>query len=259
MNIHKTAIIDKKAQLAEDVQIGPNTIIGSNVKIGSGCWIGPNCVLEGWTTLGKNNKVFTGAVLGSPPQDLKFRDEKTEVIIGDNNTIREYITINPGTAQGESTRIGNNNLLMAYTHIAHNCLISNNVVIANAGTLAGHVVVEDNAIVGGLGAMHQFVRVGKYSIVGGCSKLIKDAPPFSMVDGHPARVYGLNVIGLRRAGFSAQTRALIKKAFKIIFRSGLRVSHAVDKVKQDLELTPEISYLCEFIEKSERGLSRSSK
>ena len=259
MIIHPTAIIDKKAQLAEDVQIGPNTIIGPDVKIGQGSIIGANCVIQGWSTLGKNNKVFTGVVIGSSPQDLKFKDGKTEVVIGDNNTLREYITVNPGTDEGESTQIGSNNLLMAYSHVGHNCFIANNVVMSNAATLAGHVVIEDKAIIGGLGGVHQFARVGKYSIVGGCSKVIKDVPPFSMVDGHPARIYGLNVIGLRRAGFSAQTRALIKKSFKIIFRSGLSVSHAVDKVKQDLELTPEISYLCAFIEKSKRGLSKSSK
>lgn len=258
VKIHPSAIIDKKAQLSEDVEVGPYTIIGPGVKIGSGSRIGAHCLIEGLTILGRNNRIFTGTVIGSPPQDLKYKGEKSQIIIGDNNTLREYITINPGTSEGTSTKIGNNNLLMAYTHIAHNCLISDGVIIANAGTLAGHVTIEDRAIIGGLVAVHQFVRIGRLSIVGGCSKVVKDIPPYALADGHPAKIYSLNVVGLRRAGLSAEVRTELKKAFKTLFHSGLSVSHGLEKIKEEIKPSPEISHLCQFVENSQRGLSQGA-
>ncbi|MFZ5800656.1 MAG: acyl-ACP--UDP-N-acetylglucosamine O-acyltransferase, partial [Candidatus Omnitrophota bacterium] len=200
MRIHPTAIIDPKAKLASDVEVGAHSFIGPDVEVGAGCKIGINCVLDGNITVGKGCRIFTGAVLGSPPQDLKFKGEKSFLKIGDNNIIREYCTLNMGTGEGGLTQVGNGNLLMAYSHIAHDCIVGDDCIIANCGTLAGHVTIEDRAVVGGLVAIHQFVRMGKISIVGGCSKVVQDIPPFSTCDGHPTKVYGLNLLGLQRAG-----------------------------------------------------------
>lgn len=256
MNIHKTAIIDKKAKLADDCFVGPYTCIGRDVTIGSGTRIAQFCVIEGKTSIGKNCKIFTGAVIGSVPQDLKFKGEDTSLEIGDNNTIREYATINKGTKESGTTKIGNNNLLMAYTHVAHDCLIGSDCIIANCGTLAGYVTLEDKVIIGGLVAIHQFVKVGTLAIVGGCSKVIKDVVPFSTADGHPVKIYGLNRIGLERAGISQDVRSQINKAFKILFKSGLSIPHALEKIETELENSSEIRHLIEFIKKSERGIAR---
>lgn len=252
--IHPTAIISKSASLSPDVQIGPYTVIGDYVQIGRACKIGPHCNIEGYTIIGDNNQIFTGAVIGSPPQDLKFKGEKSYLIIGNNNIIREYVTINPGTGEGGKTIIGNNNLIMAYAHIAHDCIIGDNVIIANVGTLAGHVVIEDKAIIGGLAAIHQFVRIGKFAIVGGCSKVVQDVPPFSTCDGHPAKVRGLNSIGLRRNNFSPETRSKLKQAFRILFYNGLPLNKASAIVEQRFATISEIRYLLDFIRNSERGI-----
>src|SRR3989338_947696 len=193
MQVHPTAIVSKKAKLADDIQVGPYTIIADNVVIGKGAVIHAYCLLEGNTSVGSGCEIFTGAVIGSRPQDLKYKGGKSFLEIGDNNIIREYSTFNPGTEEGSKTVVGNNNLFMAYAHIAHDCVVGNNCVIANNGTLAGHVTIEDNAVVGGLVAIHQFVRIGRFSIIGGCSKVVQDIPPYSTCDGHPARVYGLNI------------------------------------------------------------------
>lgn len=257
MTIHATAIISPKAKLADNVSVGPFSVIGDNVVIGQGTKIGVHCVIEGNTTIGKNCELFTGAVVGSRPQDLKFKGEKVFLEIGDNNIIREYCTLNPGTGEGAKTSVGNDNLLMAYSHVAHDCRVGNGCVLANNSTLAGHVTIEDRAVIGGIVAIHQFVRIGMLSIIGGCSKVVQDIPPYSTCDGHPARIYGLNLIGLRRKGMSHDAIKKIDQAFKLIFNSGLSAKHALEKVQQEIEKTEEINYLINFVQSSERGLTRS--
>ena len=188
MKIHPAAIVDKKAKLADDVEVGPYALIGPNVEIGRSVTIAGHAVVDGYTSIGEGTRIFTGAVIGSAPQDLKYKGKKSFLKIGKNNVIREYVTMNPGTEEGSVTSIGDENLLMAYSHVAHDCRIGNNCVIANLGTLAGHVTIEDRVVMGGLAAVHQFTRVGKMAIIGGCSKVVQDIPPFSTCDGNPANV-----------------------------------------------------------------------
>lgn len=256
MKIHPTAIVDPKAELASDVEIGAFSFIGPHVKIGSGTIIGIHCVIDNHTDIGKNCHIFTGAVIGSVPQDLKYKGETSFLKIGDNNIIREYCTLNLGTGEGGLTRVGSNNLLMAYSHIAHDCAVGSDCVIANCGTLAGHVTIEDKAVVGGLVAIHQFVRMGTLSIVGGCSKVVQDIPPYSTCDGHPTKVYGVNLIGLKRANLSEDAVDSLKRAFKILFRLGLTTSHAIERVQREIPPSPEINRLIKFIQTSERGIGR---
>jgi len=259
MQIHPQAIVSAKAKIGTGVSVGPFTIIGDNVNIGQDTKIGSHCVIEGNTTIGKSCQVFTGAVIGSQPQDLKFKGEKVFLEIGNNNIIREYCTLNPGTGEGAKTVVGDNNLLMAYSHVAHDCKVGSNCVLANNSTLAGHVTIEDKVVIGGISAVHQFVKVGMLSIIGGCSKVVQDIPPFSTCDGHPARVYGLNLIGLRRKGISNVSIKQLDQAFKLIFNSGLSVKNAVKKAEEELAKNEEISYLINFVKSSERGLSRSCR
>ena len=259
MQIHPTAIVSTGAKLGTGVIIGPYSIISDGVSIGENTKIGTHCVIEGNTTIGKSCEIFTGAVIGSRPQDLKFKDEKVFLDIGNNNIIREYCTLNPGTEESAKTTVGDNNLLMAYSHVAHDCHIGSGCVLANNSTLAGHVIIEDKAVIGGLVAIHQFVRIGMLSIIGGCSKVVQDIPPFSTCDGHPARVYGLNLIGLKRKGISRESIKQIGQAFKLIFNSGLSIKHAIEKVEKELEKGEEIVYLINFVKKSERGLTHSCR
>ena len=259
MQIHPSAIVSLKAKIDSSVIVGPYSIIGDNVNIGANTLIGSHCVIEGNTTIGSGCQIFTGAVVGSKPQDLKFKGEDVFLEIGDNNVIREYCTLNPGTGQAGKTVIGGNNLLMAYSHVAHDCLVGSGCVLANNCTLAGHVTIEDKVVIGGIVAIHQFVRVGMLSITGGCSKVVQDIPPFSTCDGHPARVYGLNLIGLRRKGIPRESIKQIDRAFKLIFNSGLSAKHATEKVEKELTLTEEVGYLVNFIKNSERGLTRSCR
>lgn len=256
VTIHPTAIVDPQAELDTGVEIGPFVVIEGPAKIGRGTKIGPRVTIEGNTSIGENCQIFTGAVLGSITQDKKFKGGKTYLNIGDNNNIREYVTINPGTEDGTETRIGNGNLIMAYAHVAHDCVVKNDVTLANNATLAGHVIVDDKAIIGGLSAVHQFTRIGSLSIIGGCSKVVQDIPPYIMVDGHPARAYGLNSVGLERADFPAAEKALLKKAFKIVFRSGLSLKSAISRLEQDLSLTPAIESFLDFLKKSDRGICK---
>lgn len=259
MKIHPSAIVSPLAKLESSVVVGPYTVISDNVTIGAETKIGAHCVIEGNTSIGESCEIFTGAVVGSRPQDLKFKDEKVFLEIGNHNIIREYCTLNPGTKEGAKTIIGDNNLLMAYSHIAHDCKVGNGCILANNCTLAGHVTIEDKAVIGGIVAIHQFVRIGMLSITGGCSKVVQDIPPFSTCDGHPARVYGLNLIGLRRKGIANASIKQLDQAFKIIFNSGLSVKHAVEKVEKELEKNEEITYLLNFAKSSERGLTRSCR
>lgn len=259
MSIHTTAIVSKKAGLGEGVSVGPYSVIGDRVTIGAGTKIGAHCVIDGNTSIGKNCEVFTGAVIGSRPQDLKYKGENNFLVIGDNNIIREYTTFNPATKDGGKTIIGNGNLFMAYSHIAHDCIVNNECIIANSGTLAGHVTLEDKAVIGGLVAIHQFVRVGRLSIIGGCSKVVQDIPPFSTCDGHPARVYGLNLVGLRRNCYSRESINNLRQAFKILFNSGLSTKHALEKLGQEPTINDEVAYLIDFLKNSQRGVVRSCR
>ena len=259
MKIHPTAIVDKNAKLADDIEVGPYAIIGPNVEAAKGNVIGARATVEGYTTLGEGNRIFTGAVIGSIPQDLKYKGKKSFLKIGKNNIIREYVTMNPGTEDGTVTSVGDANLFMAYSHVAHDCKIGNNCIIANIGTLAGHVTLEDRVVLGGLAAVHQFTRVGKMAIIGGCSKVVQDIPPFSTCDGNPARVYGLNLVGVRRAGMPQKAQRELKKAFKILFHSGLALKNSIKKVKKEIEFVEEVKYLLNFLKNSERGICRGGK
>jgi len=259
MKIHPTAVVDKKAKLADNIEVGPYAIIGPDVEIGGSTRISSHAVIEGNASIGENCRIFTGACIGSIPQDLKYKGEKSFLKIGKNNIIREYVTINPGTHEGSVTSIGDGNLLMAYSHVAHDCKIADGCIIANAGTLAGYVTLEDRAIIGGLTAIHQFARVGKMSIVGGCSKVVQDIPPFSTCDGHPARVYGLNSVGLKRFDISKDARDALKHSFKILFHSGLSARNAVEKVQKEVGHLEEVGYLLEFVKNSERGVCRGGE
>ncbi len=257
--IHSTAIISAKARLGNNVEVGPWTVIGADVKIADNVIIGQGCLIEGDTVIGSGCKIFTGAVIGSIPQDLKYKGEKTKVVIGENNVIREYCTINIGTVDKGTTEIGDNNLIMAYSHIAHDCLVGSHCVLANCATLAGHVTIEDRVVMGGLSAIHQFSRAGKLSIIGGCSKVVQDIPPFSTCDGHPAKVFGLNLVGLRRSQVSAKIITDLKQAFKFLFFSGLNTANSLEKVKKEVSSSPEILYLTEFLKSSKRGVTRAHK
>ncbi|MCG8429903.1 MAG: acyl-ACP--UDP-N-acetylglucosamine O-acyltransferase [Candidatus Omnitrophica bacterium] len=258
--IHPTAIVSDKAQLADGVTVGPYSFVGDNVVMGPGCAVGMHALIEGNTTLGENCRVFTGAVLGSKPQDLKYRDEKTYLEIGSNNVIREYCTFNPGTHEGSKTIVGNDNLFMAYSHVAHDCRVGNGCVFANNATLAGHVVISDKVVIGGLVAIHQFVRVGRLSIIGGCSKVVQDIPPYSTCDGHPARVYGLNLTGLRRAKVSRECIHQLRAVYKILFHSGLSLKNALKETETAVDAPcPEVRQLLDFMTHSERGVTRSCR
>jgi UDP-N-acetylglucosamine acyltransferase len=260
MNIHPTAIVSNKAKLSEGVIVGPYTVITDNVAIGANTKIGAHCFLDGNTTIGSGCEIYTGAVVGSRPQDLKYKGEKSLLSIGNNNIIREYCTLNPGTEDGGVTSVGDGNLFMAYSHIAHDCKVGSNCVFANNATLAGHVTVEDRAVIGGLVAIHQFVHMGELSIVGGCSKVVQDIPPYSTCDGHPARIYGLNLVGLRRHKVNKESIQQLNHAFKILFNSGSTIKHALEQLEKEItDRTAEVTHLIEFIKKSERGISRSCR
>ena len=258
MTIHPTALIDSQAALGEGVEIGPYVVIGPNVKVGPRTRIGAHCVLEGYTTIGSECELFTGAVVGSIPQDLKYRGEESLLLIGDRNKIREYVTINPGTeGGGGKTVIGSDCLLMAYSHVAHDCLIGDRVVIANSAALAGHIVVEDRATIGGLVGIHQFVRVGTLAFIGGCSRVAQDVPPYATVVGYPAKVFGLNSEGLRRADVSEEAKQRLHHVFKILFHSKLSMRHAVEQAEQEADACPEVGHLVTFVRQSKRGVCRA--
>lgn len=257
MSIHPTAIVHPDAELASDVSIGPYSIIESDVEIGPGTEIGPHVVIKQYTTIGSGCKIYQFASIGEIPQDLKFKGEKSVLVIGDNNRIREFVTLNRGTEGGGGvTRIGNDNLFMAYAHVAHDCIIGNHAILANAATLGGHITVGDYASIGGLVAIHQFVRVGEHAFIGGKSAVPLDIPPFTLASGDRATLHGLNTTGLSRRGFPKETIQALKKAYRILFRSGLKLTEAVDKVKKELDGVPEIDRLLDFLNTSERGITR---
>ncbi|BBB90322.1 MAG TPA: acyl-ACP--UDP-N-acetylglucosamine O-acyltransferase [Methylomusa anaerophila] len=257
--IHETAVIHPNARIGRDAVIGPYAVIGENVRIDDGAHIGAHAVIDGWTQIGKNCMVFPGASIGAEPQDLKFRGEKSYVFIGDNTKIREFATINRATGEGEETRVGSNCMLQSYTHVAHNCVIGNHVIMSSAAMLAGHVVVEDRAIIGGQVGVHQFVKIGRNAMVGGASKVVQDVPPFVTVDGHPASVRGLNKVGIARAGIGELARRNLKKAYKILYCSGLNLAQATAVMEEELESCEEVEHLLRFLRNVGRGICRSRK
>ena len=256
--VHPTAIVHPNAALGPGVVVGPFSVIGERVTVGAKTRIGAHCVLEGRTTIGENCELFTGAVIGSPPQDLKYQGEESELIIGDRNRFREYVTVNPGTASGGGkTVIGSDCLLMAYAHVAHDCRIGDHVVMANSTGLAGHITVEDRATIGGMVGVHQFVRIGTLAFVGGCSRVVQDVPPYSTCVGYPAKVFGLNSEGLKRAGLSSEAKRRLHHAFKVLFHSKLSMSHALEEIARDVDHSPEVRRLLSFIRESKRGVCRA--
>jgi UDP-N-acetylglucosamine acyltransferase len=244
--IHPTAVIHPQSELHPTVQVGAYAVIGPHVKVGMETIIGAHVVLEGPCEIGARNQIFPGAAIGMEPQDLKFVGEPTWVKIGDNNLIREYVTINRATGAGEATIIGNNNLLMAYVHVAHNCVIEDNVIIPNSVALAGHVHIESRARLGGVLGVHQFVRIGQHAMVGGMARIDRDVPPFMLVEGNPARVRTLNLVGLKRSGMKSDELQLLKKAFRILYRSGLSFKEALAELEQ-LGDTEQLQVLRRFL------------
>jgi len=255
--IDPTAIIHPGVRLAESVEIGAYSVIGEGVSIGAGTRIGPHTVIEKWTTIGRNNAVSQFVSIGAAPQDIGYKGEKTEVVIGDNNVFREFVTVHRATTKQEKkTVIGSNNLFMNYVHVAHDCVLGDNIIMANSATLAGHVTIDANAIIGGLVAIHQHVRIGAYCIIGGASAVSKDIPPYVLAVGNRAKLYGLNSIGLRRQGFSKAALDEIKRAYTIIFRSSLTLSQAAEALERELPSSEHAGRFIAFIKGSKRGIAR---
>lgn len=255
--IDPRAIIDPRARLAEDVTVGPFSIIGPDVEIGSGTWVGPHVVINGPTRIGRDNKIFQFASVGEGPQDKKYAGEPTRLEIGDRNIIREYATLNRGTVHGGGlTQVGDDNLIMAYVHIAHDCRVGSGTIFANAASLAGHVTVGDMAILGGFAIVHQFCRVGAHSFCAMGSVINRDVPPYVMVSGHMAEPHGINAEGLKRRGFSPQTIQEIRRTYKLLYKSKLRLEEALEQVKRLAETCPEAGQMAAFVEQSARGIVR---
>jgi len=253
--VHPQAIVDPGAELGPGVTVGPWTLIGPGVTIGARTNIGPGVLIERNTTLGSECEIHKGAVLGSPPQDLKFGGEETFLTVGDRTVVREYATLNRGTSASGVTSVGDDCLLMAYSHVAHDCRVGNHVILSNAVNMAGHVELGDWVIVGGLTAIHQFVRVGPHAFIGGASRVSQDVVPYCRIAGSPAKLYGLNSVGLERRGFSQETRQALKRAYRLVFQSELTVSKAVVRAREEIEATPEVTAFLDFIQASERGVT----
>ena len=254
--IHPTAIINPKAKIGSGCEIGPYCVIGEHVVLGENCKLHSHVVIDGHTKLGRENEVFPFASIGLKTQDLKWKGGVTRTEIGDGNTFREYVTIHSATGEEEVTRVGSDNHILAYCHVAHNCVLGGHIIMSNVATLAGHVTVEDYAVIGGLAAVHQFCRIGKMAMIGGCSKVVQDVPPFMMADGNPAETRTVNKTGMERNGISEDAQGALRQAYKILFREGLTVSNAIAKVKEQLPPFPEIRHLVQFVRASERGISK---
>jgi UDP-N-acetylglucosamine acyltransferase len=253
--IHPTAIVDQTVELGRDVTVGPYSLIQGRVVIGDETQIGSHVVIKDLTTIGGRCRIFQFAVLGEIPQDLKFKGEESHLVIGEGNTIREFATMHRGTEGGGGvTRIGNRNLFMAYTHVAHDCQVGDGVIMSNAATLGGHITVEDHAILGGLSAVHQFCRIGRHAFVGGCSAVHRDVPPYAMAVGNRAKLVGLNLVGLKRHGFPEATLHALKRAYELLFLSELNQKEAMERIRQEYPQVPEVQHLLKFLETSERGL-----
>ncbi len=254
MGIDSKALVDKKAQIGNNVKIGPFSIIENNVIIEDNTEIGTNVFIASGTRIGKNCKIFHNAVLGTVPQDLKFENEETTLEIGDDTTIREFCSLNRGTSHSGKTIVGNNCYIMVYAHIAHDCLIGNNVIISNACNMRGHVEIHDYANISGLVPIHQFVKIGKHSFISGGCRVPKDVPPFILASGEPLSYCGPNIVGLTRRGFSTDTISKLKVVYRIIYKMNMNVSQAVEKIKSEVEITPEVKDILDFIEISKRGI-----
>lgn len=254
VRVHPTALVDPGAQLGPGVEVGPFTVLGPGVEIGEGTVIGPHAVIERNTALGRRCHVGAGAVLGADPQDLKYRGEATRLEIGDETTIREYATLHRGTSATGRTRVGSRCYVMAYVHVAHDCVIEDAVVLANAVQLAGHVHIETCASIGGCTPVHQFVRIGRHAFVGGGSRVPQDVPPYTRAAGNPMRLYGINSVGLARAGMPAPARAALKRAYRLLFNSELSPTQAVDRLRMESPHVPEVMHLVDFIATSRRGV-----
>ena len=255
-DIHKTALVNPKAELGEGVVVSPFSIIEKNVTIGDGTWIGPHVLVASGARIGKACKIHQGAVVCSIPQDLKFEGEETTLEIGDETVVREYCTLNRGTKDHWKTEIGKRCLLMAYAHVAHDCILGDNVIIANAVNMAGHVTIENFAGIGGMTPVHQFCRVGQHSFIGGGYRIVKDIPPYILAGAEPLKFGGVNSIGLRRRGFSDETILGIQRVYKIIYRKKLNVTQALTRIKDEFEIVDEIKTIVDFFETSERGVLR---
>lgn len=255
--IHTTAVVSPRAEIGEGVRVGPCAVIEGEVEIDADCEIGAHAVIKRFTIVGKRNRVFEHAVLGGEPQDVKFRGEPSRLIIGDDNLIREYVTLHRAAGEGETTRVGSRNFLMIGVHIAHNCLIGDDNIFANGAALAGHIVVEDHAFLSNDVGCHQFVRIGRYAMIGGKSKIVQDVLPYLTTDGNPARARGLNTVGLRRAGIPAQSRRVLSRAYKLLFRSGLSLAAALCAL--DALDDEHARHLATFIRASRRGFTRAAR
>ncbi len=256
MLIHPTAIVHPKAQLGNDVEIGPFSIIGENVKIGDNTKIYSRVNIDGWTTIGQNCKIFMGAIIGIEPQDVSYKGERSFTNIGDNNIIREYVTIHRSKYNDGETKIGNNNFIMGTVHIAHDCVIGSNIIFVNYTAITGHVVIEDKAFISGMAGIHQFVRIGTMAMIGGMAKVTQDVPPYVTVDGHPAKPYGLNTIGLKRNNIPLEAREAIKLAYKYVYHSGFNLSQAIEKIEKEIHPFNEVVHFKDFIKNSERGICK---
>jgi UDP-N-acetylglucosamine acyltransferase len=252
--IHKTAIVSANAELHESVEVGPYAIIEDNVQIGEGSAIASHAIIASGARIGKNVTIAHGAVIGTVPQDLKFEGEETVTNIGDSTTIREYATVNRGTDESGSTDIGSDCLMMAYSHVAHDCKLGNHVIMANSVNLGGHVHIDDYAIVGGVVPVHQFVKIGCHAMIGGGFRVAQDLCPYALGGGYPLRVKGLNLIGLRRRNFPRETIKVLQSTYKILFVSNLNTRQAVERIRGEIELIPEVNTILDFISKSDRGL-----
>jgi UDP-N-acetylglucosamine acyltransferase len=254
--IHPTAIVDPGAELGPGVEVGPYCLIGAGVRVGAGTVFKGHVVVDGPTQIGENNLFYPFGAIGQRSQDLKYRGEPTYLEIGNGNTFREFVTIHRATAPEGRTRIGHRGNFLAYSHIAHDCLVGDDVIFSNNGTLAGHVTVEDHVIISGLSAVHQFCRIGRHAILGGCSKIVQDVPPFMIADGNPAAIRGINKVGLERANFEKETLLELKEAYRLLYRSDLNTAQAVQRIKESLRDIKEIRQIIEFIEASQRGIVR---
>jgi len=255
--IHPTAIVSGKAELGENVRIGPYCVIGDGVRIGDECELISHVAVAGHTTIGRGNRIFPFASIGHEPQDLKFHGEPSEVVIGDNNTIRESVTINPGTEGGGMlTRLGDNNLLMAYCHVAHDCILGSGIVMANCATLAGHITVEDGAVIGGMSAIHQFLRIGRYAMIGGMAGIVKDVPPFCLTSGgYRPSLAGLNTVGLKRRGFTADQVRTLKELYRLLLQGKGRIADRLQEAEKIAGSDKQACHLVEFVRSAERGLT----
>ena len=254
--IHSTAIVHPKANVAANCDVGPYCVIGEHVTLGDNCKLHSHVVIDGHTTLGRENHIFPFASIGLKSQDLKWKGGVTRLQIGDRNVIREGVNMHSATDDGKATIIGSDNLLLSYVHIAHDCILGNHIIMSSYAALAGHVVVEDHAILGGFTAVHQFCRIGKFSMTGGCSRIPQDVPPFMIVEGNPAETRSINKIGLERHGVSDEAQLALRQAYKIFFREELSIPNALAKIEKEVPPLPEIQHLVQFIRTSERGITK---